>query len=34
MEQNPLVFLDGDVYVAGAEKFRKIVGIPAVTAKE
>jgi hypothetical protein len=29
-EQNPLAFLDGDVYVAGAEKFRKFVGIPEV----
>jgi hypothetical protein len=34
MEQNPIVFLDGDVYVAGAETFRKIIGIPPVTAKE
>jgi hypothetical protein len=27
-----IAFVDGDVYVAGAEKFRKITGIPKVTA--
>ena len=32
MEDNPIAFVDGDVYVAGAEKFRRITGIPKVTA--
>ena len=32
MEDNPIAFVDGDVYVAGAEKFRRIAGIPKVTA--
>ena len=31
MEQNPIAFAEGDVYVAGSQKFRKIVGIPKVT---
>jgi hypothetical protein len=32
MEDNPIAFVDGDVYVAGAETFRRITGIPKVTA--
>jgi hypothetical protein len=32
MEDNPIAFVDGDVYVAGAENFRRIAGIPKVTA--
>jgi len=32
MADNPIVFVDGDVEVAGAEKFRRITGIPKVTA--
>jgi hypothetical protein len=30
MEQNPLAFPDGDVYGAGADTFRRLVGIPKV----
>lgn len=30
MEDNQLVFLNGDVYVAGSPRFRKIAGIPKV----
>jgi hypothetical protein len=32
MEQNPILFLDGDIYVAGADQFRRITGIPKVNA--
>jgi hypothetical protein len=34
MEDNPIAFVDGDVYVAGAENFRRIAGIPKVTEAE
>jgi hypothetical protein len=30
MPQDPLLFLDGDMYVAGAEQFRRITGLPKV----
>jgi hypothetical protein len=30
MEQNPILFLDGDIYVAGTDWFRRITGIPKV----
>lgn len=30
MEDNPIAFLNGDVYVGGSSKFRKITGIPKV----
>jgi hypothetical protein len=32
MEGNAIAFVDGDVYVAGADTFRRITGIPKVTA--
>ena len=32
MEDNSIAFLDGDVYVGGSTKFRKLTGIPKVTA--
>ena len=32
MEDNAIAFLDGDIYVAGKSKFRKIAGLPKVTA--
>jgi hypothetical protein len=32
MEDNAIAFLDGDVYVAGSSKFRKIAGLPKVNA--
>ncbi len=34
MDDNPLAFVNGDVYVAGSLYFRKITGIPKVTTPE
>ncbi|MCG3147122.1 MAG: hypothetical protein PCFJNLEI_00559 [Verrucomicrobiae bacterium] len=34
MDDAQLAFVDGDVYVAGATKFRKIAGIPKVSASK
>jgi hypothetical protein len=32
MADNPIAFVDGDIYVAGGEQFRRIAGIPKLTA--
>lgn len=34
MEDNPIAFVNGEVYVAGSPYVRKITGIPKVTAKK